>query len=203
MQTFLGLHFYSKLLSIIIESLENLIIFEVEIKDLQKMKLDEAKEKYIQTWGTFATNWGINRTMAQVHALLLSSSNALSTNEIMEHLQISRGNANMNLRALMDWGIVKKEIIKGERKEFFWAEKDVWFLFKQITKERRKREIEPVIAFLENLKEIEDQDSDEAKEFIKLMDDFSTVTSKINNIMDLAVKSDDHWLVGKITNLLK
>ncbi len=81
--------------------------------------------------------------------------------------------------------------------------KTLWFLFKQITKERRKREIEPVVAFLEELKNIEDHDSEEAKEFIKLMDDFSNVTSKINNIMDLAIKSDDHWLVGKITNLLK
>lgn len=167
------------------------------------MQLSEAKEKYIQTWGTFATNWGINRTMAQVHALLLASGKALSTDEVMEQLEISRGNANMNLRALMDWGIVKKEFVKGERKEYFVAEKDVWFLFKQITKERRKREIEPVISFLEELKNIEDKDSEEAKEFIKLMNDFSTVTGKINNIMDLAIKSDDHWLVGKITNLLK
>lgn len=167
------------------------------------MKLSEAKEKYIQTWGTFATNWGINRTMAQVHALLLASGKPLSTDEVMELLEISRGNANMNLRALMDWGIVKKEFVKGDRKEYFIAEKDVWFLFKQITKERRKREIEPVISFLEELKNIEDNDSDEAKEFIKLMQDFSSVTGKINNIMDLAIKSDDHWLVGKITNLLK
>jgi DNA-binding transcriptional regulator GbsR (MarR family) len=167
------------------------------------MKLSEAKEKYIQTWGTFATSWGINRTMAQVHALLLANGKPLSTDEVMELLEISRGNANMNLRALMDWGIVKKEFIKGDRKEYFVAEKDVWFLFKQITKERRKREIEPVVAFLEELKNIEDNNSDEAKEFIKLMDDFSSVTSKINNIMDLAIKSDDHWLVGKITNLLK
>ena len=167
------------------------------------MKLSDAKEQYIQTWGTFATNWGINRTMAQVHALLLTSQNSLSTDEVMEYLQISRGNANMNIRALMDWGIVKKELVRGERKEYFKAEKDVWFLFKQITKERRKREIEPIIQFLENLKDIEDKDSDEAKEFIKLMGDFSNVTIKINNIMDLAVKSDDHWLVGKITNLLK
>ncbi|MFC6267425.1 GbsR/MarR family transcriptional regulator [Frigoriflavimonas asaccharolytica] len=167
------------------------------------MKLSEAKEQYIQTWGTFATNWGINRTMAQVHALLLTSSEALSTDEIMQNLQISRGNANMNIRALMDWGIVKKELVRGERKEFFSADKDVWFLFKQITKERRKREIEPIISFLDNLKDIEDNDSDEAKEFIKLMGDFSSVTNKINNVMDLAVKSDDHWLVGKITNLLK
>ncbi|WBV53737.1 GbsR/MarR family transcriptional regulator [Chryseobacterium gambrini] len=167
------------------------------------MQLSKAKEKYIQTWGTFATNWGINRTMAQVHALLLASGKALSTDEVMEQLEISRGNANMNLRALMDWGIVRKEFVKGDRKEYFVAEKDVWFLFKQITKERRKREIEPVISFLEELKNIEDKDSDEAKEFIKLMDDFSSVTGKINNIMDLAIKSDDHWLVGKITNLLK
>lgn len=167
------------------------------------MQLSEAKEKYIQTWGTFATNWGINRTMAQVHALLLANGKALSTDEVMEQLEISRGNANMNLRALMDWGIVKKEFVKGERKEYFLAEKDVWYLFKQITKERRKREIEPVISFLEELKNIEDKDSEGAKEFIKLMDDFSSVTGKINNIMDLAIKSDDHWLVGKITNLLK
>ncbi|MDN3692218.1 transcriptional regulator [Chryseobacterium tructae] len=167
------------------------------------MQLSEAKEKYIQTWGTFATNWGINRTMAQVHALLLVSGKPLSTDEVMEQLEISRGNANMNLRALIDWGIVRKEFIKGDRKEYFVAEKDVWYLFKQITKERRKREIEPVISFLEELRNIEDNDSEEAKEFIKLMDDFSSVTGKINNIMDLAIKSDDHWLVGKITNLLK
>lgn len=167
------------------------------------MQLSEAKEKYIQTWGTFATNWGINRTMAQVHALLLASDRALSTDEVMEQLEISRGNANMNLRGLIDWGIVKKELIKGDRKEYFVAEKDVWYLFKQITKERRKREIEPVISFLEELKNIEDKDSPEAQEFIKLMNDFSSVTGKINNIMDLAIKSDDHWLVGKITNLLK
>lgn len=167
------------------------------------MQLSEAKEKYIQTWGTFATNWGINRTMAQVHALLLASGKPLSTDEVMEQLEISRGNANMNLRALIDWGIVKKEFIKGDRKEYFIAEKDVWYLFKQITKERRKREIEPVISFLEELKNIDDKDFEEAKEFIRLMNDFSSVTGKINNIMDLAIKSDDHWLVGKITNLLK
>lgn len=167
------------------------------------MQLSEAKEKYIQTWGTFATNWGINRTMAQVHALLLASGKPLSTDEVMEELEISRGNANMNLRALIDWGIVRKELIKGDRKEYFVAEKDVWYLFKQITKERRKREIEPVISFLEELKNIDDKDSEGAKEFIKLMEDFSSVTGKINNIMDLAIKSDDHWLVGKITNLLK
>lgn len=194
--------YFLNLFSKIIESSEILFIF-VKENYLSIMKLEEAKEKYIQAWGTFATNWGINRTMAQVHALLLASDKPLSTDEVMESLQISRGNANMNLRDLMNWGIVRKELVKGERKEYFVADKDVWYLFKQITKERRKREIEPVVAFLEELKNIEDNDSNEAKEFIKLMEDFSSVTQKINNILDLAIKSDDHWLVGKITNLLK
>ena len=194
--------YFLNLFSKIIESSEILFIF-VKENYSSIMKLEEAKEKYIQTWGTFATNWGINRTMAQVHALLLASDKPLSTDEVMEELQISRGNANTNLRALMDWGIVKKELVRGERKEYFSADKDIWFLFKQITKERRKREIEPIIEFLDGLKEIEDNDSEEAKEFIKLMNDFGNVTSKINNIMDLAIKSDEHWLVGKITNLLK
>lgn len=166
------------------------------------MKLAEAKEKYIQTWGTLASNWGINRTMAMVHALLLSTDKPLSTDEVMEELMISRGNANMTLRDLIDWGIVRKELIRGERKEYFVAEKDIWYLFKQIVKERRKREIEPVISSIEELSHIEEQ-GPEAENFIKLMKDMKNVTSKINNIMDLAIKSDEHWLVGKITNLIK
>ncbi|WP_312765790.1 MarR family transcriptional regulator [Epilithonimonas sp.] len=166
------------------------------------MKLEEAKEKYIQTWGTLATNWGINRTMAQVHALLLAEGKPLSTDEVMETLQISRGNANMNLRNLLEWGIVRKELLKGDRKEYFLAERDMWFLFKQLVKERKKREIEPVLNSIAELK-IVDEDTEEAKQFTDLMKEMESVTGKVFNIMDLAIKSDDHWLVGKITNLLK
>src|SRR5271163_2942662 len=91
-----------------------------------RMQLAEAKAKFIADWGRFGTNWGINRTMAQIHALLLVSPDALSAEEVMEQLSISRGNANMNLRELMDWGLVQKVIVPGERKEFFSAEKDIW-----------------------------------------------------------------------------
>ncbi|WEK71363.1 MAG: helix-turn-helix domain-containing protein [Candidatus Chryseobacterium colombiense] len=166
------------------------------------MQLSEAKEKYIQTWGTLATNWGINRTMAQVHALLLAEGKPLSTDEVMEMLAISRGNANMNLRNLMDWGLVRKELMKGDRKEYFFAERDMWYLFKQLVKERKKREIEPVLSSISELKNI-DENTEEAQKFTALMDEMENVTGKIFNIMDLAIKSDDHWLVGKITNLLK
>ena len=102
------------------------------------MKLIESKEKFINAWGTLATSWGINRTMAQVHALLLVSPDALSAEEVMEELTISRGNANMNIRTLIDWGLVFKETRSGQRREYFVAEEDIWKVFKQIAKERRK-----------------------------------------------------------------
>ncbi len=133
------------------------------------MKLEDAKLKYIHTWGSLATNWGINKTMAQVHALLLVSTKPLSADEIMETLKISRGNVNMNVRALIDWGIVSKEFVVGERKEFFVADKDIWELFKQITKERKKREIEPVLKVLEELQEDVKENSEEAEAFKKVM----------------------------------
>ena len=166
------------------------------------MKLEQAKEKYIQTWGSLASSWGINKTMAQVHALLLVSTEPLSTEQIMEYLKISRGNVNMNVRALIDWGIVNKEFISGERKEFFSADKDIWELFKQITKERKKREIEPVLKVLDELKNIEDN-SDEAQEFKQVLEDLSSVTTKVNGILEKAIKADEHWLLSNLTKLVK
>ena len=166
------------------------------------MKLNEAKEKFIQTWGSLASSWGINRTMAMVHALLLVSETALSTDDIMEALLISRGNANMNIRELMDWGIVRKELKMGERKEFFVADKDIWNVFKQIVKERRKRELEPVITSIEELKNV-DNEQGEAASFLALMDNLLHVTTKTNVLLDLAVKSDENWLMSKLLKLLK
>src|ERR1700722_14124721 len=124
------------------------------------MKLNEGKEKFIQAWGTLGSSWGINRTMAQVHALLLIAPDPLSAEEIMEELNISRGNANMNVRALMDWGLVSKEFKSGERKEFFTAEKDIWKVATQVMKERRKRELEPVLKVLGEISNIEGDKKD-------------------------------------------
>ena len=166
------------------------------------MNLEQAKKKYIQTWGSLATSWGINKTMAQVHALLLISTEPLSTEDIMTELKISRGNVNMNVRALIDWGIVQKEYIAGERKEFFVAEKDVWELFKQITKERKKREIEPVLKTLDDLQKVEDT-SEEGEEFKKVLSDLSNVTNRVNGILENAIKADEHWLLSNFTKIIK
>ena len=167
------------------------------------MKLEDAKLKYIHTWGSLATNWGINKTMAQVHALLLVSTKPLSADEIMETLKISRGNVNMNVRALIDWGIVSKELVVGERKEFFVAGKDIWELFKQVTKERKKREIEPVLKVLDDLKNGVEENSEDAEEFKKLMNDLSSVTTTVNGILDKAIKADEHWLLSNFTKMIK
>ena len=94
--------------------------------------------------------WGINKTMAQIHALLMVTTKPLCTDEVMKELEISRGNANMNLRALVDWGLVRRVFEKGDRKEYFASEKDVWKMFCTISRERKKREIEPVINALQD-----------------------------------------------------
>ncbi|CAA0142394.1 transcriptional regulator, TrmB [Tenacibaculum maritimum] len=167
------------------------------------MNLEDAKLKYIHTWGSLATNWGINKTMAQVHALLLVSTTPLSAENIMEALKISRGNVNMNVRALIDWGIVRKEFIAGERKEFFVADKDIWELFKQITKERKKREIEPVLKILQELQDEVEETSEEVTKFKKVMGDLSSVTTKVNGILDKVIKADEHWLLSNFTKIIK
>lgn len=113
-------------------------------------ELAGAKDRFVRTWGEMASRWGINKTMARVHALLMAADAPLSTDEVMEALSISRGNANMNLRALEDWGLVKRSSKGGERKEFWESEQDVWNMCCRIARERKKREIEPVIGALQD-----------------------------------------------------
>lgn len=110
--------------------------------------LGEVRDDFIAQWGAFGGQWGINRTMAQIHALLMTGTEALSTDEVMENLGISRGNAHTNLKELVSWGLVRIIVRKGERKEFFEAEKDVWKIFTIILRERQRREIDPALELL-------------------------------------------------------
>src|SRR5206468_1083425 len=110
--------------------------------------LRQTRDDFVSQWGVIGSAWGINRTMAQIHALLITSPAPLSTDEIMDELKISRGNAHGNLRDLVSWGLVRSVVRKGERKEFFEAEKDVWKMFCIIIRERRRRELRPAQAVL-------------------------------------------------------
>jgi len=108
-------------------------------------RLEQAREEFIAQWGAMGTQWGINRTMAQIHALLMTAAEPMSTDEVMEALEISRGNAHANLKELVAWGLLRAVMKKGERREYFEAEKDVWRIFTVVARERKRREIDPAL----------------------------------------------------------
>ncbi|HVW59692.1 MAG TPA: MarR family transcriptional regulator [Puia sp.] len=166
------------------------------------MQLAEAKAKFIADWGRFGTNWGINRTMAQIHALLLISPDPLSADEVMEELSISRGNTNMNIRELIDWGLVQKVIRPGERKEFFSAEKDIWKVARQIVKERKKRELDLMIPVLKELSDVEGDRRDKAvKTFTDTINNIRKFSDQADKTLDTMIRADEHWFLSSLMKL--
>src|SRR3954467_8283379 len=168
------------------------------------MKLIEAKQQFISSWGAFGTHWGINRTMAQIHALLLVSPDPLTQDDIMEELNISRGNVNMNIRELINWGLVERVILSGERKEYFSAEKDIWKVVRQIVKERKKRELDPMLKLLDQLEEVEGDKKDKnVKAFVDAVGGIKKLGKQADKTLDTLVKAEESWFVGNIIKLLK
>ncbi|RWY49383.1 GbsR/MarR family transcriptional regulator [Mucilaginibacter gilvus] len=168
------------------------------------MQLPEAKGKFIEAWGKLGSEWGINRTMAQVHALLLVSPNELTTEEIMEELKISRGNANMTLRDLISWGLVEKQHKAGERKEYFYADKDTWNIARQVAKERRKRELDPIIKILDELSKVEGESKDEAFiTFNKSVTDINKLAKNVDKTLETMLKAEENWFWKSIFKMFK
>ena len=168
------------------------------------MKLTEAKQQFISSWGAFGTNWGINRTMAQIHALLLISPDPLTQDDIMEVLNISRGNTNMNIRELINWGLVERVLLTGERKEYFSAEKDIWKVVKQIVKERKKRELEPMLQLLDKLEEVEGDKRDKhVKIFVDTVSSIKKLGKQADKTLDTMIKAEESWFIGSLMKLFK
>lgn len=169
----------------------------------RSMEVEEAKRQFVQIWGNLGTQWGINRSMAQVHALLLASAEPISTEDIMEKLQISRGNANMNVRELITWNLIYRESIPGERKEFFRAEKDIWVVAKRIMQERKRREIEPLKLQLANLKEFDSSESKEAAEFKNTIQSIDQLVDQMDSLSAFLVKADEKLFLRSILKIFK
>lgn len=168
------------------------------------MKITEAKQQFISSWGAFGTHWGINRTMAQIHALLLISPDPLTQDDIMEELNISRGNTNMNIRELIDWGLVERVLLPGERKEYFSAEKDIWKVVRQIVKERKKRELEPMLKLLDQLEDVEGDKRDKnVKSFVDAVSSIKRLGKQADKTLDIMVKADEHWFIGNLIKIFK
>jgi DNA-binding transcriptional regulator GbsR (MarR family) len=137
--------------------------------------LDPVTEKFILHWGEMGTRWGVNRTVAQIHALLYLSPDPMNAEEIASTLSIARSNVSTSLRELESWGIVRAVHLLGDRREHYQATKDVWEMARVILDERKRREIDPTVKVLrECLRELDGAGPAEAKkrDRLKAMLDF-------------------------------
>src|SRR6266436_4642809 len=112
------------------------------------MKLSPVQQKFVLHWGEMGTRWGINRTVAQMHALLFISPKPLPAEDIAETLAVARSNVSTSLKELQGWGIVKLVHVMGDKRDHFESMKDVWEMFRVVLDERKKREIDPTVAML-------------------------------------------------------
>lgn len=139
------------------------------------MQLTPVMEKFIVHWGEMGTRWGVNRTVAQIHALLYLSPKALNAEEISETLGVARSNVSTSLKELMSWGLVKISHVLGDRRDHFESMKDMWEIFNCVVEERKKRELDPTLTLLRQceLEAAEDKATpQEIKDRIRNMTDF-------------------------------
>jgi HTH-type transcriptional regulator, glycine betaine synthesis regulator len=155
-----------------------------------RQELQTAQDLFIRRWGEMGQTWGINRTMAEIHALLYVVGEPLCTDDVMERLNISRGNASMSLRSLCDWGIVHRLHKRGERREYFESLSDVWDLFSLIAAERKRREMDPVLETIKQCRKMLDEQSlgkqaarcsavQLTRQRLEGMEEFMEVTNKV------------------------
>ncbi len=108
-------------------------------------------QQFVEAWGAMGALWGVNRSVARVHALLMASEGPVSLDDIAGKLQISKGNASMSLRELRTFGVVRQVEVPGERRDFWVTEPDVWTMFFRILKERKRREFDPALEAIHRL----------------------------------------------------
>jgi DNA-binding transcriptional regulator GbsR (MarR family) len=132
------------------------------------------------------------------------SPDPLTQDDVMAQLNISRGNVNMNVRDLIDWGLVDRVIISGERKEYFTAEKDIWKVATQIIKERKKRELDPMMKLMDQLSKVDgDKKDKDVKTFIDTINGIKKFGAHADSMLDVLVKSDESWFLSTALKLFK
>lgn len=173
-------------------------------------RLSPAARKFIVHWGELGTRWGINRTVAQVHALLYLSSKPLDVAAICEYLEVARSNASNGLRELKGWGVVRSVHLIGDRREHFEAVTDVWQMFSILTEARKRREIDPTLAMLRECSaqvNASDQISDRyVKTRIRdMLDLFETLTPLVDEFLRIppATLRGIVGLRGRLQSLMK
>jgi DNA-binding transcriptional regulator GbsR (MarR family) len=116
-------------------------------------KLHQVEDQFVDLWDTMSRLWGISSTMARIHGLLYITGAALSMDDIMERLAISRGNVSMNLSKLVEWGLVRRVHQRGDRRDYYESLTDVWEMFTLVGNQRKRREIDPILTTLRRCRE--------------------------------------------------
>ncbi len=149
---------------------------------------EELVRQFVEHWGVMARSWGINATMGELFALLYVTGDDWTTDDLRERLRVSRGNVSMNLRELINWGVVHKVHRQGERREYYRAEVDVWTLFRRILRERKRRELDPTLVVLERSVAIVGDDPSQAAmraRILKLQEFFGLINTLARRLLDL------------------
>jgi DNA-binding transcriptional regulator GbsR (MarR family) len=116
-------------------------------------RLEEVEDRFVDLWDTMSSLWGISPTMARIHGLLYITGAALSMDDIMARLAISRGNVSMNLSKLIEWGLVRRIHKRGDRRDYYESLSDVWEMFTLVAAQRKRREIDPILSTLRRCRE--------------------------------------------------
>jgi len=158
-------------------------------------ELPTVEQKFVLHWGEMGTRWGINRTVAQIHALLYIAPRPLHAEEIAETLGVARSNVSTSLKELQGWGIVKMVHVMGDKRDHFETLKDVWEMFRIVLDERKRREIDPTVALLRECAAQARPGSHAADRLGELLDFFETTTGWYGQIRQ--------WPTTVLTKMLK
>ncbi len=161
--------------------------------------LQRSIEHFTQSWGEIGFFWGINKVMGQLYALLFSSDRPLTLDDMCRQLDISRGNASMNIRALKEWGVIRKVRIKGDRKDYYELDEDIWKIIIHFVRERKKRELEPVLDTMrrcsdlirQNQKAMNAEDKKQAAVFQKRLEGMIEISEGVNRILEKFIKGEE------------
>lgn len=150
--------------------------------DARRVPLTEAERLFIERWSRMASSWGVPRSMAEVHALLFVTGAALSSDDLMAELGISRGNASMTIRTLEEWGIVRREQRPNERRDYYTAEQDTLALFATVIRIRKGREIDPLLALVTDCRERAGAGEPDARsaQFLRKLDDIQFFVTAVD-----------------------
>lgn len=162
---------------------------------------DRTKEQFVESWGSMGMLWGINRSMARIHALLIATEEPLTLDDICQELQISRGNASMSLKELRSWRVIQRVHVPGDRRDFYVTERDVWSMFFRIADERKRREFDPAISAVKQALDSAGSSDSKVRARLEQMGELLTIMDKVMSHA-LSDERRSHTLLQLVTKML-